>query len=82
MQTLVFLRLRGTGLHMREIAITRVYFLTLPRFFLLPCAPFDGFLWLMAQKTCFRVIYILFGVRTKIFNISTIFCKNREILAV
>ena len=55
------------GLHMREIVIIRVYFLPPPRYFLLPCAPaqiavFDRFSWLIAQKTCFRVIYVLSGV--------------------
>ena len=36
-------------------------------------------LWFTAQKTCFRVIYVLFGVRTKktFFVFSTIFRKNR-----
>ena len=50
-----------------------------PVVFLLSCAPaqvapFDRSLWFMAQKTCFRVIYVLFGVRTK----KNIFRKNRE----
>ena len=63
--------LKGVGLHMHEIVIVRVYFLLL-RYFLPSCAPaqvapFDVFSWFMAQKTCFRVIYVLFGVRTKFF---------------
>jgi len=52
----------------------------LPLCFLPPCAPaqiasFDRFLWLIAQKTCFRVIYVLSRMRTKKY-ISTIFRKK------
>ena len=39
MQTLVFLSLKGAGLHMREIVIIRVFFLPHPVVFLPPCAP-------------------------------------------
>jgi len=56
---------------MREIVIVRVYFLH-PRYFLISCAPveiapFDEFSSFMAQKTCFRDSYVLFGVRTNFF---------------
>ena len=48
----------------------RVYFYPSPVVFLLSCAPaeiapFDRFSWLMARKACFRVIYVLLGVRTQ-----------------
>ena len=60
---------------MHEIVIIRVYFLTPPRCFLPSCAdvqvtPFDRFSWFMAQKTCFRVIYLLFGVENSHFELS------------
>ena len=83
MHTLVFLRLRGAGLHMHEIIIIRVYFLT-SRCFLPSCAPvqvtpFDRFSWFMAQKTYFRVIYVLFEVRTRFFlHFLLFFAKKRE----
>jgi len=60
---------KGAVLHMREVVIVRVYFLH-PYYFLISCAPveialYDGFSSFMAQKTCFRDSYVLFGVRTK-----------------
>jgi len=62
---------KGLRLHIREIVIIRVYFF-IPVTFILPCAlaqvaPFDRFSWFMAQKTRFREVYVLFGVRTKKF---------------
>ena len=62
----------GAVLHMREIVILRVYFFTPPLLFdsLRTCRgrtvrPIFVF---MAQKTCFRDSYVLFGVRTKNFK--------------
>jgi len=53
-----------------ETVVIRVYFFK-PPLLLLPLftapaqiASSDRFSWLMAQKTCFRVIYVLFAVRT------------------
>ena len=68
---------------MREIVIVHVYFFT-SRYFLISCAPveiapFDGFSSFMAQKTCFRDSYVLFGVGQIFKIISTIFRKKREI---
>jgi len=82
MQTLVFLSLRGAVVHMREVVAIRVYFFTSPLLFScapVEIAPFDRFSCFMAQKTCFGDSYVLFGVRTKILIISTIFRKKREI---
>ena len=82
-QTSVFLSLSKAGLHLSEIVIIRVYFFTPPLLFLLLCAPveiapwpFNRFSWLMAQKTCFCVIFVVFGVRTQNVIFSTIFRKN------
>ena len=57
---------------MREIVIDRFYFFT-PRYFFIACAPveiapFNGYSPFIAQKTCFRDSYVIFGVRTKIFD--------------
>jgi len=50
-------------------------------YFLLSCAaaqitPFDRFLWLMAQKTCFRVVYVLFGEQKIIFPLFSAKMRN------
>jgi len=74
MQTLVFLSPRGGAVvHMRVIVIIRVYFYTPLGLLFISCtpveiAPFNRFSCFMAQKTCFGDSYVLFGVRTKIFN--------------
>jgi len=70
---------------MREIVIICVYFFTFSRYFFIPCAPvelapFERFLCFMAQKTYFRDSYVPFGVQTKNFIFSIIFCKKRLIL--
>jgi len=69
----------------REIVILRdrIYFYLTSLLILLSCAPeqvatFDRFSWLMAQKMYFRVIYVLFEVRT-IFYLLLFFAKQREI---
>ena len=85
MQTLILLPLREVGLHMHEIVIISVYFFNtsppLFTFFLSPCAPaqvapFGQFSSFMAQKTCFRVIYVLFVVQTKFFLYFPLFFRN------
>ena len=81
-QTLVFLSLKRTVVHIREIVIIRVYFLH-PRYFLISCAPvevapFDLFFCFMAQKTCFCDSYVLFGVRTNDFNNFHYFFANKR----
>ena len=56
-------------------------FLPPPRYFCISCAPveiapFDRFSCFMAQKTCFRDRYGLFGCEQKMLIIYTIFRKN------
>jgi len=68
---------------MRELSSSVSIFEPPPVTFLLTCAPaqiapFDRFSWFMTQKTCFRVIYVLFGVRTNSYMFSTIVRKNGE----
>ena len=63
---------------MREIVIIRVYFN--PSCAPAEVAPFDRFSCLMAQKTCFHVTYLLFGVRTSFFlHFPLFFAEKREI---
>ena len=81
MQTLVFLSPRGAIVHIREIVISRVYFLH-PRYFFISCAPveivpFDQFSCFMAQKMCFGDSYVLFGVLTINFN-NFYYLKNAK----
>jgi len=57
---------------MREIVTCHFLGLHIVTFFI-PCAhveiaPFDRFSCFMAEKTCFGDSYVLFGMRTKIFN--------------
>jgi len=82
METLVFLPLRLAVSHMREIVIIRVFY-PLPSLFLLPSAPvefapFDRFSCFMVEKTCVRVIYVLFRMRTKNLIFSTIFHRRGD----
>ena len=83
MQTLVFLPLRGAVLHMREIVIIRVYFLSPPLlfYFLGTCRDWH-------RLTDFRVLWLkrrvsatttsFFGCEQKILIFSTIFRKNTQ----
>ena len=84
MQTLVFLSLRGAGLHMRKIVIIRVYFFLPPPLFFYCLAHLHRShrltdlrdLWL--KRRVFASSTSFLGCEEKFFIFSPIFRKNRE----